>query len=72
MRKSTRLPTRFPKGAKYVLEADGGYVRRYVEFPDGRRIVLARRKAMICTGALPIVGLAPSLSPMEQSVSVKT
>ena len=45
MRSISRLPSRFPDGAKYVLESDGGMVRRFVEFPDGRRVMLARRKA---------------------------
>jgi hypothetical protein len=48
MRSTRRLPARFPDGAKYVLESDGGTVRRYVEFPDGRRVTLASRKAMTC------------------------
>jgi len=48
MRKSSRLPTRFPEGTKYVLESYGGEIRRFVEFPDGRRITLAKRKALAC------------------------
>ena len=51
MRSTTRLPTRFPDGAKYVLESHGGMVRRFVEFPDGRRITLAARKAIPCVCA---------------------
>jgi hypothetical protein len=42
------LPERFPENTKYVLEARGGLVRRYVEFPDGRRLELAARKALTC------------------------
>ncbi len=48
MRKSSRLPSRFPEGTKYVLESEGGMVRRYVEFPDGRKLALASRKALTC------------------------
>jgi hypothetical protein len=48
MRKSNRLPTRFPDGTKYVLESVGGMVRRFVEFPDGRKILLPTRKAQTC------------------------
>lgn len=48
MRSTRRLPARFPDGAKYVLESEGGMVRRYVEFPDGRKVMLARRKAAVC------------------------
>jgi hypothetical protein len=45
----TRLPARIPIGTKYVLEGRGPFVRRYIEFPDGRRVQLATRKAMSCT-----------------------
>lgn len=48
MRKSNRLPTRFPEGSKYVLESRGGVVHRFVEFPDGRRVTLKQRKAIAC------------------------
>jgi len=60
MRKSTRLPTHFPLGAKYVLESRGATVRRYVEFPDGRRFVLPARKALSCCAA--DVSLVPKLA----------
>ena len=40
-----KLPRRFPDGSKYVLEADGATVRRYVELPNGRKINLRPRKA---------------------------
>ena len=45
MQHSTRLPRRFPMGTRYVLEACGPVVRRYVQFPDGRRLELQARKA---------------------------
>lgn len=48
MPRSSRLPTRFPVDTKYVLEARGDYVRRYVEFPDGRTVELKPRKAQTC------------------------
>jgi hypothetical protein len=48
MRKSNRLPTRFPEGTKYVVESHGGQVCRYVEFPDGRQVTLSKRKAVTC------------------------
>jgi hypothetical protein len=41
---SSRLPRRFPVGAKYVVEGYGGeegnlrLIARYVVLPDGRRI----------------------------------
>lgn len=47
MRHSDGL-TRARVGTKYVVEAHGSFVRRYVEFPDGRTVALARRKAAAC------------------------
>ena len=49
MPRASRLPMRFPIGTKYVLEGRGPFVRRYVEFPNGRRIKLPTRKALSCT-----------------------
>ena len=60
MRKSTRLPTRFPPGSKYVLESHGATVLRYVELPDGRRVPLPSRKALTCCAA--DVSLVPTLA----------
>ena len=51
MPSTSLLPTRFPTGTKYVLEGFGPFVRRYVEFPNGRRIQLATRKVLSCTCA---------------------
>jgi hypothetical protein len=48
MRAVTRLPLRYPDGAKYILESHGLFVRRFVEFPDGRRTELDPRKAQTC------------------------
>jgi hypothetical protein len=48
---ATRLPKRFPVGSKYVLESCGPFVRRYVEFPDGRKVPLPKRKVLPCTHA---------------------
>ena len=48
---ANRLPNRFPVGSKYVVESCGLVVRRYVEFPDGRKIALPKRKAVPCTYA---------------------
>jgi hypothetical protein len=44
----TDLPKRFPAGTKYVLEARGPLVRRFVEFPDGHKLELDPRKALTC------------------------
>ena len=48
MRSVIRLPERFPADTKYVLEARGPFVHRYIEFPDGRIVELAPRKAQTC------------------------
>ena len=48
MRTMTGLPDRFPDNAKYVLEARGPFVRRYIEFPDGQIIELEPRRALTC------------------------
>ncbi len=59
MRKSSRLPTLFPEGTKYVLESHGGEVHRFVEFPDGRRIALHKRKAATCACSDEDVSIIP-------------
>jgi hypothetical protein len=41
----SKLPKRFPENTKYVVEACGPVIRRYVELPNGRRINLRPRKA---------------------------
>jgi hypothetical protein len=48
-RTSNSLPTRFPVGSKYVVESWGPIVRRYVDFPDGRRVRLSDRMALACS-----------------------
>ena len=63
MRSSSRLPTRFPVGTKYVVEGRGLFVRRYVEFPNGRKVRLETRKALPCTCAeLQQISIAPDQS----------
>jgi hypothetical protein len=34
------MPTHIPIGTKYVLESRGPFIRRYVEFPNGRKVQL--------------------------------
>jgi hypothetical protein len=48
VRRLTRLANRFPDNTKYVLEAHGPLVHRYIEFPDERRLELEPRKALTC------------------------
>lgn len=46
---SSRLPTRFPVGTKFVIEGRPGgegemqVVSRFIEFPDGTRLRLPKR-----------------------------
>jgi hypothetical protein len=58
MPSASHLPKRFSAGTKYVIESCGPFVRRYVEFPNGRRIKLATRKAVSCT------------CPVQQKISI--
>jgi hypothetical protein len=38
---AVRLPSRFPVGTRFVIEGRGGLIHlRYLEFPDGRQVVL--------------------------------
>jgi hypothetical protein len=48
MHRLARLPAHFPANSKYVLESRGPWVRRYLEFPDGRTLELTPRKAATC------------------------
>jgi hypothetical protein len=48
---SERLPGRFPVGTKYVVESCGSVVRRYIEFPNGQKVILAKRMALPCIDA---------------------
>jgi hypothetical protein len=59
---SGRLPARFPANSKYVLESRGPLLRRYVEFPDGRRVELAPRRALTCHCAERAAALVPAMS----------
>ena len=61
MHRLTRLPARFPANTKYVLEARGPYVRRYIEYPDGHKVELSPRKAATCHCAEQT--LVPAMSP---------
>jgi hypothetical protein len=63
MRKTRRLPSRFPVGTKYVLESRGGQVHRYVEYPDGRRLALSPREPATCDClALQELSIVPEIA----------
>ena len=54
------VPARVPAGTKYVLEGRGPFVRRYIEFPNGRRVQLETRRALSCKcGAWQQIGIVP-------------
>ena len=43
---ATGLPNRFPQGTRFVIEGHAGRVKsQYLEFPDGRHIVLPAEPA---------------------------
>ncbi len=58
MDRLTRLSVCFPSNTKYVLEASGSLVRRYIEFADGRKVELSPRKALTCNWLERKTGLA--------------
>jgi hypothetical protein len=80
MRNFRRVPARVPPGTKYILEGRGPFVRRYVEFPNGRRVQLATRKALSCKcaawqriGIVPdqnAAGIEPPLRPARPRAAV--
>jgi len=59
MSRLSHLPKQFPVGTKYVVEAHGEFVTRYVEYPDGRQIRLSKRKRRHYYSVEPVVGLVP-------------
>jgi hypothetical protein len=66
MRSSNRLFTRVPVGTKYVLEARGPFLRRYIEFPGGRKVALAKRKAASCLcSEYSVVSIVPESIDIE-------
>ena len=71
MPSSSRLPARFPVCTKYVLEGRGLFVRRYIEFPSGRRVHLATRKALTCTSAGGCLLLTDSGHSMHVTAPVR-
>lgn len=55
MRPISRLPRHLPVGTKYVIESDGALVRRFVELPNGERISLPTRKALLSAESVSLV-----------------
>ena len=67
-RSSNRLPERFPLGSKYVVEGYGSLVRRYIELPNGHKIILRTRKATVCSCAvIRTDSIVPNLSGNVQN-----
>ena len=48
MPRLNRLPARFSANTKYVLEARGAVIHRFIAYPDGRKVELKPRKAANC------------------------
>jgi hypothetical protein len=69
VRKASRLPRRFPEGTKYVVESDGPLVRRFVELPNGKKMILPSRKAISC-GCGDRVSIVPE-QEITEAESVK-
>jgi hypothetical protein len=43
---ATSLPNRFPQGTRFVIEGRAGRIKlQYLEFPDGRHVVLPAEPA---------------------------
>ena len=55
----SRVCNEYPDGTRYVVEAHGAIVKRYVEYPDGRRVKLRDRKAHRCNWAGTIASIVP-------------
>jgi len=73
MHRQTRLPARFPANTKYVLEARGPLVHRFIEFPDGRRVELKPRKAATCdcAGQTLVPDIAPHFDTRRRERAVE-
>jgi hypothetical protein len=65
---TARLPKRLPTGTKYVVESAGAFVRRFLELPNGQRIALSKRKALICKCA-ETVSIVPNQAPEVSPVN---
>jgi hypothetical protein len=65
VRASSLLSKRLPVGTKYVVESAGAFVRRFVELPDGERVLLPTRKAL--RNCAERVSLVPDQAPRRRS-----
>jgi len=68
MQRLARLPARFPANTKCVLESRGPWVRRYIEFPDGRTLELNPRKVQTCECAEVMQQAAPEVSRNKRRI----
>ena len=69
------LPARFPIGTKYILEGRGPRVKRYVEYPSGRRVYLSSREVLNCSCLeLQKIGIVPNPEPdvIDEKVASQT
>jgi len=65
-RTSDRLPQRFPIGSKYVVERHGSVLNRFIEFPNGRTVMLTERVALSCTTQSATQHYAANKKPARQ------
>ena len=63
-----RLPKSFPDGTTYVVEARGAMIRRYVVFPNGRKVNLRSRKPVRCDYRDANVSIVPERSALDAPV----
>ena len=63
-----RLPKSFPDGTTYVVEARGAMIRRYVMFPNGRKVNLSSRKPVRCDCRDANVSIVPERSALDAPV----
>jgi len=58
----------YPDGTKYVVESHGAIVKRYVEYPDGRRIRLSDRKSHRCSLGETAASIVPDQVDEETQI----
>jgi hypothetical protein len=63
-----KLPQHFPENSKYVVEACGPFVRRYVELPGGRRIYLRSRKVTPCKRVEQSASIVPDNDIIDSAI----
>jgi hypothetical protein len=55
----SRVRNEYPDRTKYIVEAHGDIVKRYVEYPNGCRVELSNRKSHRCSLADTVASIVP-------------